>query len=108
MDKDEILERSRKEHKDMDLVELEVNNKANAVANLVGVVVCGILTVVHAFVRDSIDTSAWTVMFSILSTIMLVKYVKLRRRHELVVGLLYLVSAICFFLGYLRHVLEVF
>ena len=108
MDKDEILERSRKEHKDMDLVELEVNNKANAVANLVGVVVCGILTLLHAFVRDGIDTSAWTVMFSILSTIMLVKYARLRRRHELVVGLCYLVSAICFFLGYLRHVLEVF
>ena len=108
MDKDEILERSRKEHKDMDLVELEVNNKASMIANLVGVMVCTVLTLIHTIVRESVDTSAWTVMFSILSTIMLVKYVKLRRRHELVVGLLYLVSATCFFLGYLRHVLEVF
>ena len=108
MDRDEILERSRKENKDMDLVELEAISKANMVANTVGVVVCGILTLVHAVFRDGIDTSAWTVMFSIMSTIMLVKYVKLRRRHELVVGLCYLVSAICFFLGYLRHVLEVF
>ena len=108
MDKDEILERSRKEHKDMDFVELEVNNKANMIANLVGVMVCAALTLIHAIVRDSVDASAWTVMFSILSAIMLVKYAKLRRRHELVVGLLYLVSAICFFLGYLRHVLEVF
>ena len=105
MDKDEILERSRKEHKDMDLVELEVDNKANAVANLVGVVVCGILTVLHAIDRDSIDTSAWTVMFSILSTIMLVKFVKLRRRHELVIGLIYLFSTILFFVWYLRDVL---
>ena len=108
MDKDEILERSRKEHKDLDLVEQEAISKANIVANTVGEVVCGILTVVHAIVRDGIDTSAWTVMFSIMSTIMLVKYVKLHRRHELVVGLLSLVCAICFFLGYLRHVLEVF
>ena len=108
MDKDEILERSRKEHKDMDFVELEAISKANMAANTVGVVVCGILTLLHAIIRDGIDTSAWTVMFSIMSTIMLVKYVKLRRRHELVVGLFYLVSAICFFLGYLRHVLEVF
>ena len=108
MDKDEILERSRKEHKDMDFVELEVINKANIIANVVGVMVCGILTVIHAIVRESMDNSAWTVMFSILSAIMLVKYVKLRRWHELVVGLCYLVSAICFFLGYLRHVLEVF
>ena len=108
MDKDEILERSRKENKDMDLVELEVNNKANAVANLVGVMVCAALTLIHAFVRDGVDTSAWTVMFSVLSTIMLMKFAKLRRRYELVAGLCYLVSAICFFLNYLRHVLEVF
>ena len=107
MDKDEILERSRKEHRDMDLVELEVNNKASMIANLVGVMVCTALTLIHTIIREGVDTSAWTVMFSILSAIMLVKYAKLRRRHELVVGLLYLVSAICFFLGYLRHVLGV-
>ena len=89
-------------------MELEVNNKANAVANLVGVMVCAALTLIHAFVRDGVDTSAWTVMFSILSTIMLVKFAKLRRRHELVLGLIYLVNAIVFFVVYLRKVLEVF
>ena len=105
MDKDEILERSRKEHKDMDFVELEVINKANIIANVVGVMVCGILTVIHAIVRESMDNRAWTVMFSILSTIMLVKFVKLRRRHELVIGLIYLFSTILFFVWYLRDVL---
>ena len=105
MDKDEILERSRKDNKDMDLVELEVNNKANAVATLVGVVVCGILTLVHAVFQDGIDTCVWTVMFSILSTIMLVKYVKLRRRHELMIGLIYLFITVLFFAWYLRDVL---
>ena len=107
MDKDEILERSRKENKDMDLVELEVINKANMIANVVGVMVCGILTVIHAIVRESMDNSAWTVMFSILSTIMLVKYAKLHRWHELMVGLIYLFVTVLFFVWYLRDVLGV-
>ena len=105
MDKDEILERSRKENKDMDLVELEAINHANMIANVVGVVVCGVLTVIHAVIREGMDNSAWTVMFSILSTIMLVKFVKLRRRHELLIGLVYLFITILFFVWYLRDVL---
>ena len=108
MDKDEILERSRKEHKDRDFVELEALSNGSALALRVGVVLCGLLSALHLIFKETVDCGAWTVMFGILSTIMLVKFAKLRRRHELVLGLLYLVSAICFFLGYLRHVLEVF
>ena len=108
MDKDEILERSRKEHKDRDFVEAEALSNVSAIALSVGVFLCGLLSILHSIFRDSVDYGAWTVMFGILSTVMLMKFAKLRRRHELVLGLLYLVSAICFFLAYLRHVLEVF
>ena len=108
MDKDEILERSRKEHKDRDFVELEVINKANGVAISIGLAVCVLLMIIHAILQVRIDTSAWMVMFSILAADFLYKYYRLRRRHELVLGLIYLVNAICFFLNYLRHVLEVF
>ena len=108
MDKDDILERSRKEHKDRDFVEMEALSKANSVALSVGVILCALLSILHATLRNSVDYGVWTVMFGIMSTIMLMKFAKLRRRHELVIGLFYLVSAICFFLNYLRHVLEVF
>ena len=108
MDKDEILERSRTEHKDRDFVEMEALSNVSAIALSVGVILCILLSILHLIFRDSLDYGAWTVMFGILSTIMLVKFAKLRRRHELVLGLIYLVSAICFFLNYLRHVLEVF
>ena len=108
MDKDEILERSRKEHKDRDFVEIEALSNISAIALSVGVILCSLLSTLHLIFKETVDCGAWTVMFGILSTIMLVKFAKLRRRHELVLGLFYLVSAICFFLGYLRHVLEVF
>lgn len=107
MDKDEILERSRKEHKDRDFVEMEALSKANSVALSVGVILCALLSILHATLRNSVDYGVWTVMFGIMTTIMLVKFARLRKRHELMIGLLYLVCAIAFFVFYLRDALGV-
>ena len=107
MDKDEILERSRKENKDMDFVELEVINKANKIANVVGMIACAALTLIHAALQKRMDNSAWTVMFSILTAVSLYKYHKLRRWHELMIGLIYLFITILFFVWYLRDVVGV-
>ena len=108
MDKDEILARSRKENKDMDFVEAEVLAKANSIALSVGIMVCGVLSILHAIFRETVDFSAWTVYFSALATIMIVKFIKLRRRHELALGLFYAACCVMFFIFYLRDVLGVF
>ena len=108
MDKDEILERSRKENKDRDFVGEEVTNKANSIAFSVGMLVCALLSVLHAIFQDSPDYSAWVVMWAILSSVFLFKYHRLRKRHELVLGLIYLAFCGFFFALYLRNVLGVF
>ena len=108
MDKDEILERSRKEHKDRDFVEAEVLSKANSIALRVGLTFCVLLSVLHSTFRDNLDPGVWAVMFSIMSTVMLVKFARLRRWNELVAGLLYLFITILFFVFYLRDALGVF
>ena len=107
MDKDEILERSRKEHKDRDFVEDEALAQASKLAIWVGTLVCGLLTVMHAVFQKRMDNSTWTVMFSILATTLLVKFSRLRKRHELIGGLSYLVLAIFFFVRYLLDLLGV-
>ena len=88
-------------------MELEAVNKATGVAINVGLAVCVLLMMIHAILQVRMDNSAWTVMFSILATVMLVKFAKLRRRHELVIGLIYLFVTIVFFVWYLRDVLGV-
>ena len=108
MDKDEILARSRKENNDMDFVEAEVLAKANSIALNVGLMVCGLLSVLCAIFKEHVDYSAWTVYFSALAAVMIVKFVKLRRRHELALGLFYAACCAMFFVFYLRRVLEVF
>ena len=108
MDKDEILAKSRKENKDRDFVELEILNKANSTALSVSLTICALISVLHAIFQDSVDYAVWTVQFGMLSTIMLVKFSKLRRRHELLVGLLYAGFGVFFFVFYLRDTLGVF
>ena len=108
MDKDEILARSRKENKDMDFVEAEAITKANSIALGVGMIVCGLISILHAIFKETVDYGVWTVYFSALTTIMLFKFVKLRKRHELILGLFYGVCAVMFFIFYLRNTLGVF
>ena len=108
MDKDEILKKSREENKDRDLVELEVLHKANNTALRVSMLICGLISVLHAIFQDSPDYAVWIVQFGVLSTIMLVKFAKLCRRHELLLGLLYGGFSVCFFVFYLHFELGVF
>lgn len=108
MDREEILAKSREENKDRDLVELEVLHKANNTALSVSILICALISVLHAVFQDSPDYAVWIVQFGILSTVMLVKFFKLRRRHELLLGLLYGGFCVCFFVFYLHLELGVF
>lgn len=106
MDKDEILKKSREENKDRDFVEEAVLARANSIALGVGIIMCGVISVLHAIFADKPDCAVWTVYFSVLSATMLVKYAKLRKRHELLLGLLYGAFCVMFFALYLRDLLR--
>ena len=109
MDRDEILERSRKENRDRDFVEEEATNKAHSIALSVGMIVCGLISVLSGiFQENGVNFSVWIVMWSIWSAVFLVKYHRLRKRHELLFGLFYAVLALFFFVLYLRRELGVF
>lgn len=109
MDRDEILERSRKENRDRDFVEEEAINKAHSIALSVGMIVCGLISVLSGiFQENGVNFSVWIVMWSIWSAVFLVKYHRLRKRHELLFGLFYAVLALFFFVLYLRRELGVF
>lgn len=108
MDKDEILKKSREENRDRDFVEEAVLATANALSLGVGMVVCGLLSVLSAIFRDGPDYSVWTVMWAIHASTFLFKYHKLHKRHELILGLFYGALCVFFFVLYLRRTLGVF
>ena len=106
MDRDEILKKSREEYKDRDFVEAEVLNRANSIALAVGVIVCGVVSILRGLLTEKgTEPAVWTVYFSVLATTMLVKFAKMRKRHELLLGLLYLAFCVTFFVFYLHDLL---
>ena len=108
MDKDEILEKSRKENRDRDFVEEEAINKAHSIALSVGMMVCGLISVLDGIFRNGVAFSVWIVMWAIWSAVFLVKYRRLRKRHELLLGLFYAGLSVFFFVLYLHRELGVF
>lgn len=103
MDRDEILKKSRAENKNRDFVELKAIAEASQLAIKTGVVVCCLIAVLHIALTGRVTYSIWPVYFSILTTVSLTKYHKLRRWYDLLVSLLFLAAFLFFFVMFLRN-----
>ena len=73
MNKEKILESSRRENKNRDLAEMEVTEQAGNIAGRVGAAVCVVLTLIFRIFTKIYFLSPWVVYFSILTTHTLVK-----------------------------------
>ncbi len=98
--KEEILEKSRIENKTRDEMENAVFAKAGLRACAVGGIVCALVIVLEAVFSDQVNFSTWAVYLSMTGTMLLVKYFGLRKKHELVFGVLQLLLAAMFFVMY--------
>jgi hypothetical protein len=103
MDRNDILEKSRKENRNMDEREKDALAKAGQKAAAVGGVVCAFIILFEAIVSDFTSFSTWAVYLSMTGTALLVKYSILRKKHELLFGLLQLVLAIIFLGIYIKR-----
>ena len=100
MNREEILERSRSENKNHDEMELAALAKAGQRACAVGGLVCAAFIIIEAFLAKKVSCSIWAVYLSMTGTMLLTKYFKLGKKHELVFGLMQLVLAAVFFVMY--------
>ena len=96
MNKDEILEKSRQENRGMDERERDALARAGRVASAVGGLVCALILVLEVILIGQVSYSIWAIYLSITGTTLLVKFLRLRRKHELVFGLLELALAAAF------------
>ena len=90
MTKEEILEKSRNENQNKDYADLEAQSKGALVAYYSGFVFCLICAVLELIFKRTVNAGVWVILFGMLSTAFLVKYIRLRKKHELFVFLAYL------------------
>lgn len=100
MDKNEILEKSRKENKNKNVYELEVVSKASSIAYRVGGILCCLTAVLDVIFTNTINFTSWMIFFSMLSTVFIVKYIKMKKKHELIMAVLYIACFILFAVKY--------
>ena len=89
MNREEILEKSRRENKGTDEMELIVLNSAGKLAAQIGMLICCAVAVLQATFTDSTSYESWMIYFSILGTLFTVKYSILRKKHELLLAILF-------------------
>lgn len=96
MNKEEILEKSRAENKNKDIYEQEVLKQASTGAVIVMMVLATIFFAAQIFVGGGTNWGLWALVFSANMMTFWMKYIRLHRKHELVMAVAYtiLVSAL--------------
>ena len=84
MDREKILELSRREHGGRDLAQLETAVRAWDTAGRVGALVCCLVSLIPQIICDIFLLSPWVIYFSMMGTSYLVRYTRLRRGTDLV------------------------
>jgi len=101
MDKKEILEMSRRENKNKDIVEVEVLKHGAKVATIAGMLSCCILSVVQVVFKEKVDVSLWIIFFTMMASRELVSYIKLREKSSLVMSILFVALVVFFVVMYI-------
>lgn len=94
MDKEKILEMSRKENKGKELYELEINKKGADAAATAAIVTCFIFYVTDWFLYHKENPILKCVIFSMFGAAMLYKGVKLKSKPRIIMGIISMLAAI--------------
>lgn len=95
MEKEQILEMSRKENKNNDLVEQATYKTAAFVGTVVGWIAIAVVLMLTGFIQHKTNYGALFIFFAIESGIFISKYVVLKKTHELIVSAIYSLAALC-------------
>lgn len=100
MNKEQILAASRKENKNQDIVEEEYLKQASKIAYIVGCLICCLICGLQFSFTKTVNWGCWVVNFSILGTVFLVKSIKMKKRHEIILTVFYYGLCLFFAIGF--------
>ncbi len=101
MTREEILERSQNENKGRDIVENEFIKKYFVVCWIVSLVAASVVAVIEAIVLEKQNSGLFSALMSGLFSFFLMKYIRLRKRHELFITVMYGIAAVCFLISWI-------
>ena len=87
MNREDILAKAQSEGKGKDMADIEAQKSGTRAAYFVGVLLVIAVDLVNGFVLHNVNRGIDFVLFSMAFVAFLVKYIKLRKRHELIVAI---------------------
>ncbi len=105
MDRNEILAKSREENKNRDVHEKEVLIEGGNIGAITAVVLSTIFFVVQILLGKGMNYALYAVVFSILAASFIVKAVKLKRKHEIAVAVIYVLLTILLSIGHIYYLM---
>ena len=101
MNKEEILAKSKQENHGQDIVNLEVSRASMLFGWITAVCLLAVVAVVEALVYDRMNNGIFFAVMAGCSAIFINKYLKLRKRHELYITIVYVFATIAFFVAWI-------
>ena len=89
MEREEILAKAQKENKGKDIVELEAQKKSTYIAFTVGGLLIIAIAIIDFIITKRFPFGVLAGLNGMLTTAFLIKYITLRKKHELVVTIIY-------------------
>lgn len=96
MNKEEILEKSRKENRNKDIYEEELIKQGSAIVNIVMVILATVFFVIQVFTGGRINYGLYAIVFCHSMVLSWIKWRKLRQRQQFLLSLLYTVCVLLF------------
>ncbi len=89
MTKEEILEKSRSENKNQDIYDVETQNKAARYSIYATSLLCCVLIILQLVLNRTLSFELLMILCGMESVLFITKYVKMHKKHELFVAMLY-------------------
>lgn len=94
MNKEEILEKSRKEHQNQDIVVKEAEVKAGNIGAIAGVILCGVLYMIQLFAGGGCNWGLWAIVTCVHGASCLAKGKALQSTTQIVRGICYILATL--------------
>lgn len=107
MDKNEILAKAQNDNKGMDIADLDAQRKGAYIGYFVGIIGIILIDIINGIVFKTVNHGPNMVIASMCFSAFIVKYIKLRKTHELIVAIIYGLLAIMFLVFWILQLARV-
>ncbi len=107
MEKNEILKMAQEDNKGMDIADLEAQKKGAYIGYFIGIIGIILVDVINGVVFKTINHGPNMVIALMCFTAFIIKYIKLKKTHELIVSIIYALLAIMFLVFWILQLTKV-